>query len=201
ARYKATKLRKKLAKKARRDKAAAAAKGVSETATSEADGKPETDGNPETDGKPETESDPSPKHETESDPSPKPETESDPSPPAESAQTVKPAVEPAVEPPVGAPVQALEPGGEDASVAASAVQDVAAADAVEESVKPPDAGTAPADSPAKTARQRRLEPSPLAKAVWSIGDLASRFPKLAVPESLTHVIASWVALDTRAIGV
>ena len=25
--------------------------------------------------------------------------------------------------------------------------------------------------------------------------------RLAVPESLTHVIASWVALDTRAIGV
>eukprot|EP00904_Undaria_pinnatifida_P001413 jgi/Undpi1/11272/HiC_scaffold_30.g13570.m1 len=123
------------------------------------------------------------------DPSPAAEQtapETNPTPPAE--ETVQPAVK--------APAQDPEPVG-GASVAASAIE---ASSAIEES-QLPDADTAPADSPAKTARERRLEPSPLAKAVWSIGDLASRFPKLAVPESLTHVIASWVALDTRAIGV
>ncbi|CAM9267828.1 unnamed protein product [Scytosiphon promiscuus] len=59
-----------------------------------------------------------------------------------------------------------------------------------------DASSAPLSS-----HERRLEPKPLAKVMWSIGDLSHRFPRLAFPDSLTHVIASWAALDTRAIGV
>ncbi|CAM9467513.1 unnamed protein product, partial [Sphacelaria rigidula] len=74
-------------------------------------------------------------------------------------------------------------------------------DAPVKATPPPTERTASAVAAGTSSICQRLPPIPLAKVAWSVADIAARFPGLVVPESLTHAIASWVALDTRGIGV